>query len=224
MLEVGPELGDLRRRIPLEREGRVILRPARSGQARRRRGRRLGPRARAGRARADRSGDGHAEAARGRPRRLVVDRGRPRRRLARRPRRREEARRAHGTRARKHGGGRRCSSRRTTSIAVGRDAVWFVGESSARLWHIHPDTVSIVDSDPIGQSPSAVAVDEDGAVWVASSSLSLALAPANPRRTTSRASSSARPRAASSHGLRPDLDQPRRSRQASRAHSVFRAD
>ena len=60
----------------------------------------------------------------------------------------------------------------TTSIAVGRDAVWFVGESSARVWHILPTTVSIQDSAVIGKSPSAIAVGEDGAVWVASSSLS----------------------------------------------------
>jgi DNA-binding SARP family transcriptional activator/streptogramin lyase len=60
---------------------------------------------------------------------------------------------------------------RTTSIAVGEDAVWFVGESSRRLWRIHPRSVLIVDSDPVGASPSAVAVAEDGAVWVASSAL-----------------------------------------------------
>ncbi len=60
---------------------------------------------------------------------------------------------------------------RTTSIAVGEDAVWFVGESSTRLWRIHPRSVLVVDSDPVGASPSAVAVDEDGAVWVASSEL-----------------------------------------------------
>jgi DNA-binding SARP family transcriptional activator/streptogramin lyase len=60
---------------------------------------------------------------------------------------------------------------RSTSIAVGKDAVWFVGESSRRLWRIHPRSVLIVDSDPVGESPSAVAVDDDGAVWVASSAL-----------------------------------------------------
>ena len=60
----------------------------------------------------------------------------------------------------------------TTSIAVGRDAVWFVGESSARLWHILPASVSIHDSAVIGKTPSAITVGEDGAVWVASSSLS----------------------------------------------------
>lgn len=55
-----------------------------------------------------------------------------------------------------------------SSIASGREAVWFVGESSARLWSIDPRSVSTVGSEPIVVSPSAVAVDEDGAVWVAS--------------------------------------------------------
>jgi DNA-binding SARP family transcriptional activator/streptogramin lyase len=55
-----------------------------------------------------------------------------------------------------------------SSIAVGREAVWFVGESSARLWSIDPRSVSTVGSEPIVASPSAVAVDADGAVWVAS--------------------------------------------------------
>ena len=89
-------------------------------------------------------------------------------------------------------------SRRTTSIAVGRDAVWFVGESSARLWqHRFPERLDPwLRVDRI--SPSAVAVGEDGAVWVASSSLSLALAPRTPRETASRTSRSARPRVASS--------------------------
>ena len=55
-----------------------------------------------------------------------------------------------------------------SSIAVGREAVWFVGESSARLWSIDPRSVSTVGSEPIVVSPSAVAVDAEGAVWVAS--------------------------------------------------------
>jgi DNA-binding SARP family transcriptional activator/streptogramin lyase len=58
----------------------------------------------------------------------------------------------------------------TTSIAVGRDAVWFVGDSNKRLWSIDLLTVDVLDADPIGASPSAVAVGEDGAVWVASGS------------------------------------------------------
>ena len=56
----------------------------------------------------------------------------------------------------------------TSSITVG-EAVWFVAESSTRLWSIDPQSVSIVGSEPIGASPSAVAVDALGAVWVARS-------------------------------------------------------
>ena len=57
----------------------------------------------------------------------------------------------------------------TTSIAVRRDAVWFVGESSTKLWRIRPASVGILGSAAIEPTPSAVAVAEDGAVWVASS-------------------------------------------------------
>src|SRR5262249_20965851 len=59
----------------------------------------------------------------------------------------------------------------TTSIAVDDDAVWFVGDSSTRLWRIDPEDVSTVNSFPIGASPSAVAVADDGAVWVAGRSV-----------------------------------------------------
>jgi serine/threonine protein kinase/streptogramin lyase len=59
----------------------------------------------------------------------------------------------------------------TTSIAVGRDAVWFVGDSSTDLWRIDPGSVEILESVPIGTSPSAVAVGEDGAVWIAGRSV-----------------------------------------------------
>ena len=60
----------------------------------------------------------------------------------------------------------------TTSIAVGRDAVWFVGDSGARLWRIPRYGLSEVtdNSFEIGPSPSGVALGEDGAVWVASRS------------------------------------------------------
>ena len=60
---------------------------------------------------------------------------------------------------------------RTTSIAVGPGAVWFVGDSSTRLWRIDPASASLLDSTPIGVSPGAVAVavDGGGAVWVTSS-------------------------------------------------------
>jgi DNA-binding SARP family transcriptional activator/streptogramin lyase len=58
----------------------------------------------------------------------------------------------------------------TTSIAVGRDAVWFVGDSSTHLWRIDPLTVSVLASVSIGTPPTTVAVEEDRAVWVASAS------------------------------------------------------
>jgi streptogramin lyase len=58
-----------------------------------------------------------------------------------------------------------------TSIAARGNAVWFLGESGERLWRIRPVGVSIQSSEPIGASPSEVAVDASGAVWVASSSL-----------------------------------------------------
>jgi DNA-binding SARP family transcriptional activator/streptogramin lyase len=61
----------------------------------------------------------------------------------------------------------------STSIAVGSDAVWFVGDTSTHLWHIDPLSASIVGSFEIGPSPSAVAVAEDGAVWVADSASAL---------------------------------------------------
>jgi DNA-binding SARP family transcriptional activator/streptogramin lyase len=58
----------------------------------------------------------------------------------------------------------------TTSIAFGRDAVWFVGDSSTSLWRIDPASVSILDSFDVEASPRMVAVADDGAVWVASGS------------------------------------------------------
>ena len=60
---------------------------------------------------------------------------------------------------------------RTTSIAVGPGALWFVADSSTRLWRVDPASVTLLDSTPIGTSPSAVAVDGGGAVWVASSAI-----------------------------------------------------
>jgi DNA-binding SARP family transcriptional activator/streptogramin lyase len=56
----------------------------------------------------------------------------------------------------------------TTSIAVGHDAVWFVGDSSARLWRIDPlsANASVEDWIPIAADPTAVAVEKDEAVWV----------------------------------------------------------
>ena len=60
-------------------------------------------------------------------------------------------------------------SSRITSIAVGQHAVWFVGESGTRLWQILPESVSTLNSVVVGEGPSAVAVEKDGTVWVASS-------------------------------------------------------
>jgi DNA-binding SARP family transcriptional activator/streptogramin lyase len=60
----------------------------------------------------------------------------------------------------------------TTSIAVDGDTVWFVGDSSTRLWRIQSPSGSTQDSVEIGASPSAVAVaEEDGTVWVAGRSV-----------------------------------------------------
>ena len=59
----------------------------------------------------------------------------------------------------------------TTSIAVGDDAVWFVGDSSTDLWRIDPESVDILRTFGIGTNPTAVAVGEDGAVWVAGDSV-----------------------------------------------------
>jgi DNA-binding SARP family transcriptional activator/streptogramin lyase len=60
---------------------------------------------------------------------------------------------------------------RTTSIAVDRNAVWFVGESSGQLWRINPQIVKARESIPVRANPSAVTVEANGTVWVASSAL-----------------------------------------------------
>ncbi len=60
---------------------------------------------------------------------------------------------------------------RTTSVAVGRGAVWFVGASSTRLWRIDPGSVTVLDSTPVATSPTAVTVEDGGGVWVASSAI-----------------------------------------------------
>jgi DNA-binding SARP family transcriptional activator/streptogramin lyase len=62
---------------------------------------------------------------------------------------------------------------RTTSIAVRPDAVWFVGDSSSRLWRIDPRSALIVNTAEVGAGPNALAVDGNGSVWVASSTLTL---------------------------------------------------
>ena len=56
-----------------------------------------------------------------------------------------------------------------TSIAIGADATWFTANSRARLWLIPPKGNAVDDSFPVGDGPSSVAVDPAGTVWVASS-------------------------------------------------------
>lgn len=52
-----------------------------------------------------------------------------------------------------------------TSIAIGRTATWFTANSRPRLWQLTPEG-STEDSFPVGDGPTAVAVDGDGNVWV----------------------------------------------------------
>ena len=56
-----------------------------------------------------------------------------------------------------------------TSIAIGADATWFTANSRARLWLIPPKGNAVDDSFAVGDGPSSVAVDPAGTVWVASS-------------------------------------------------------
>jgi streptogramin lyase len=56
-----------------------------------------------------------------------------------------------------------------TSIAVGEDATWFTANSRPRLWQIPPEGNTVLDAFDVGAGPTAVAVDDDGIVWVASS-------------------------------------------------------
>ena len=85
----------------------------------------------------------------------------------------------------------------TTSIDVGPDAVWFVGDSSKHLWRIDPLRVSILATVQIGAMPRAVAVGDDGAVWVASDSAT-SLWRVDPETNVPDTSTSERPREASS--------------------------
>ena len=57
----------------------------------------------------------------------------------------------------------------TTAIAVRGAEVWFTGSSSPRLWHIDSGGDTVLDSFAVGAGPSAVAVGDEGIVWVASS-------------------------------------------------------
>jgi DNA-binding beta-propeller fold protein YncE len=56
----------------------------------------------------------------------------------------------------------------TASVALSRNAVWFVASSSTTLSQIDPQSVSATQTFPIGKGPSGVAVGES-AVWVANS-------------------------------------------------------
>jgi serine/threonine-protein kinase len=53
------------------------------------------------------------------------------------------------------------------SIAIGTDSMWFTANARARLFRISPEG-DTDDSYPVGSSPNAVTVDEDGIVWVVS--------------------------------------------------------
>jgi streptogramin lyase len=84
---------------------------------------------------------------------------------------------------------------RTTSIAVGAGALWFVADSSTRLWRVDPASATVLDSTPIGTSPSAVAVDGGGAVWVASSAITKLARLDPPTDTVDRIELGAKPQA-----------------------------
>jgi class 3 adenylate cyclase/streptogramin lyase len=56
----------------------------------------------------------------------------------------------------------------TDSIALGSNAIWFTTSSGQTLSKIDPQSVSTTQTFPVGQGPSGIAVGE-GAVWVANS-------------------------------------------------------
>ncbi len=56
----------------------------------------------------------------------------------------------------------------TASVALGADAVWFTSSSGQTLRKIDPQSVSTAETFPIGRGSSGVTVG-DGAVWVATS-------------------------------------------------------
>jgi class 3 adenylate cyclase/streptogramin lyase len=56
----------------------------------------------------------------------------------------------------------------TASIAVGRGAVWFAPSSGRTLSKLDAQSVTITQTFPVGNGPSGIAVGE-GAVWVANS-------------------------------------------------------
>jgi streptogramin lyase len=55
-----------------------------------------------------------------------------------------------------------------TSIAIGPGATWFTANSRARLWLVPPAGNTVEDSFPVGDGPTSVTVDPAGIVWVAS--------------------------------------------------------
>jgi class 3 adenylate cyclase/streptogramin lyase len=56
----------------------------------------------------------------------------------------------------------------TASIALGQNAVWYVSSSGQTLSKLDPQSLVITQTLPVGKGPSGVAVGED-AVWVANS-------------------------------------------------------
>ncbi len=56
----------------------------------------------------------------------------------------------------------------TASVALGRNAVWFAVSSATTLSQIDPESVAATQTFPVGKGPSGVAVGES-AVWVANS-------------------------------------------------------
>jgi streptogramin lyase len=54
-----------------------------------------------------------------------------------------------------------------TSIAIGPGATWFTANSRARLWLVPPAGNTVEDSFPVGDGPTSVTVDPAGIVWVA---------------------------------------------------------
>ena len=111
----------------------------------------------------------------------------------------------------------------TTSIAVGADAVWFVGDSSPRLWRILPPSVSTRDSFEIDASPSALAVGDDGAVWVAGGSVT-SLWRLDPKRNEARHDPARRDLGRPRRRVRQHLDEPRSSRRVGPGRFCFSND
>jgi len=56
----------------------------------------------------------------------------------------------------------------TTSVALGNDAVWFAASSVQTLSRLDPQSLAVTQTATVGRGPSGVAVG-DGAVWVANS-------------------------------------------------------